>query len=519
MNINIKKAILYLRFSDDKQKGGTTIATQEKACRTYCENEGYQVVDVAKDEAISADGKKATHRVADLLEYCKERKGRFSVLVVWKLDRFARDQEQHHWLRGQLLRMDILLRSATERIDESPSGQLIEGVLAAVNEYDNEIKRERVKIAMWRRIDEGLFPWQPPIGYKSNRTIDQKLQVHVLDESCADVVKHIFLQYSSGTSSKTDLASELSKRKVVNYKGKVIKFSKQTIHNMLNNMYYIGKLKHVDGRILDGRHKPLISSEIFQRCQDVQKGKSNNATGSRFHYNPDFPLRKFMYCDECNQPMTGTWSQSEHSGKYAHYYCYNPTCKMKGKTFRRSDVENAFSSYLAQVKPSEEFIQRFHDRFITRYAEREQEIRGDYLRQADHIKKLNDEKTWIIDQGKQHILAGETLREQVADIEQRMALAKLELRDMHSEELDINALLSYAYDFIRTIEKAWCDAVPEYKIKLQRFIFPKGIMYGKSGFTNLEISPLFQLISVLGADQSIDVTPSGFGPEIFRMRT
>src|SRR5260221_1727717 len=123
-----KRAILYLRFSADRQKNGTTIATQEKICKTYCENEGYKVIEITKDEGISADGKKTTHRVADLLEFCKERKGKFDVLIVFKLDRFARDQEQHHWLRGQLIRMDVLLRSATERIDETPSGQLVEGV-------------------------------------------------------------------------------------------------------------------------------------------------------------------------------------------------------------------------------------------------------------------------------------------------------------------------------------------------------------------------------------------------------
>lgn len=156
-----KRAILYLRFSDPKQMGGSSIEVQEKIARGACEVENFAVVDVIKDEAVSADSKKSkqTQRVAHLLEFCKERKGEFDVLMVFKLDRFARSQEEHHWMRGQLIKMGILLRSATEKIDETMAGKLVEGVLAAVNEYENEVRRERSRLGLWRRVEQGLWPW------------------------------------------------------------------------------------------------------------------------------------------------------------------------------------------------------------------------------------------------------------------------------------------------------------------------------------------------------------------------
>ncbi len=183
-----KRAILYLRFSDPKQMGNTSIETQTQVCKNSCLAEGFEVVETIKNEAVSAN-KTNTQRIIDLLDFCKERKGKFEVLMVFKLDRFARGQEQHHWLRGQLLKMGIILRSATERIDESPSGKLVEGVLAAVNEYDNEIKKERVKLAMWARVEQGLWPWGPPIGYKpEQRPAGVKLLPHILDYNCNVVV-------------------------------------------------------------------------------------------------------------------------------------------------------------------------------------------------------------------------------------------------------------------------------------------------------------------------------------------
>jgi len=121
----MKRAVIYLRTSSDRQIDNTSIPSQETICRAYCEREQLIVVSVVKKEAVSAK-ESNIQRAIELLNFVKKNKTKFDVLVVYKLDRFARSQEQHHWLRGQLFKLGIILRSATERIDESPSGKLIE---------------------------------------------------------------------------------------------------------------------------------------------------------------------------------------------------------------------------------------------------------------------------------------------------------------------------------------------------------------------------------------------------------
>ena len=87
--------------------------------------------------------------------------------------------------------------------------------------------------------------------------------------------------------------------------------------------------------------------------------------------------------------------------------------------------------------------------------------------------------------------------------------AKSELTDIHNEELDIDALLAYAYDFIRTVENTWLDAPFEHKLRLQKLIFPEGVEYADGKFSNPRISPLFSLIGTLGAENVSLVTPPG----------
>ncbi len=506
-----KKAILYLRFSDPKQAGNTSIATQEKICRNACEVEDFEVVDVIKNEAVSAS-KTNTERVAELLEFVKENKNKFDVLMVFKLDRFARSQEQHHWLRGQLLNMGIILRSATEKIDESPSGKLVEGVLAAVNEYDNEVKRERVKIAMWARVEQGLYPWQPPLGYKPDKVPGVKLSPRISDESCHKDVKKIFKKYASGLYSKAELAKEYKNKRIKNYNGRTIKFSIQTLHNMLNNVFYTGYLKHKDGRLIKGKHEALISYSLFQKVQEVQSKHSNNANHKYLKNNPDFPLRRFTSCLECKKPLTACWSTSSNGKKYPYYYCKNKKCAEYSKMIKKSTLENTFMDYLANIKPTQKFIKRFNKKFVKRYKERESEIRGEYLQKMEEIQDLEDQIDWIVTRGRKGTLPERVVEKQVEELDQKITLLKSELTDNHERDLDVKALLSFAKNFINSLEYNWFDASPKIKRRLQKLIFPEGVHYNSSGFSNTSLCRSFEIINGVASSNSKDVTPPGVEP-------
>lgn len=518
MEITKKRASLYLRFSDVRQLGNTSFETQEQVCRNSCLAEGYEIIDIVKNEATSASKISAsnTERIIELLDYCKKNKSKFDVLMVYKLDRFARSQEQHHWLRGQLMKLDIILRSATEHIDESPSGRLVEGVLAAVNEYDNEVKRERVKLALWARVESGLWPWGAPIGYMEVHEPKVKLSPRVPDDACKDVVISIFEKYSTGVVAKVDFAKELGKKKIHNFEGKWIKFSKQTIDNIINNVFYTGYVRNKEGKLILGKHKGLIDMALYEKCQQVQIGLSNHATRKRQFNHPDFPLRRFVVCGECDKPLTACWAKS---GRYPYYYCRNHECSLFSVSIKKSDIESEFQTIMSKVKPADDLIPIFDAVFVKRYEQREKEIKKDYTDQLAVIQSLQKDEDYFVLSGRNNVLPPQVVKKNVDEIEEKLAFAKIKLTEVHTEELDVNALLNFAYDFIRTVEKVWYYAPIEYKVKLQRVIFPEGLKYTNKGFSNPKISRAFKLIGDIATSQSNVVTPMGFEPMIFRMRT
>ena len=151
---NNKRAVLYVRVSSDEQVKGTSLDDQVLKCKEYCAQNGFEVVDTFRDEGASA---KSIDRVEFLnaIEFC--RKNKIEAFVVVRVDRFARNTEDHFSVRKILLDYGTTLHSVTEPIGDSPVGKLIETVLAGTSEFDNAIRKIRCSGGMNRRIKEGIF--------------------------------------------------------------------------------------------------------------------------------------------------------------------------------------------------------------------------------------------------------------------------------------------------------------------------------------------------------------------------
>lgn len=175
-------------------------------------------------------------------------------------------------------------------------------------------------------------------------------------------------------------------------------------------------------------------------------------------------------------------------------------------------MENLFCEYLKKVKPTNDFIKLFDKGFVSRYQERIQEIKGDYLRKLDDIKNMETEQEWLVQKGRKGIIPENLLEKQLKELEQKITLAKIGLSDIHAEELDSDALLNYGYAFIRTIDLVWYDALPQARIKYQRLIFPEGVTFDGKVFSNQRLGLPFKLINDIATIKSTDVDPRGIEP-------
>src|SRR3712207_3609785 len=126
-NHSSKRAILYARVSTDEQaRSGYPLAQQLEALREYAAREGYEVLEEVEDPGQSGASleRPGMDRVRDLVAA-----GSVSIVLAHDRDRFAREPAYHYLLKREFEEHGTKIRALNDRGDETPEGELTEGIL------------------------------------------------------------------------------------------------------------------------------------------------------------------------------------------------------------------------------------------------------------------------------------------------------------------------------------------------------------------------------------------------------
>ncbi len=148
-----KRAILYARVSTDEQaRSGYSLAQQIEALRAYAARQGYEVLEEVQDPGQSGASleRPGMDRVRDLVAG-----GGVSVVLAQGRDRFARDPAYHYLLRREFEEHGTKIRALNDRGDESPEGELTDGILDQLAKYERAKLGERTRRGKLRKAREG----------------------------------------------------------------------------------------------------------------------------------------------------------------------------------------------------------------------------------------------------------------------------------------------------------------------------------------------------------------------------
>jgi DNA invertase Pin-like site-specific DNA recombinase len=350
--LNRVGAVIYCRVSTAEQTQNLSLPTQEARCREYCERLGLTVDRVFVERGESA---KTANRpeLQNLLRYCREQKRRISAVIVYALNRFSRDSREHHVLRGLLLGLGISIRSATEPIDETPTGKLMESLFAALAQWDNDERARRTVDGMTETIRRGRFPFQAPVGYRNGLPGSGEPSL-VPDREQAPLVAQAFDLYANTGASKNDVLRTITTLGLKTRHGRAV--TPQTLDRMLRNPVYCGRIVVRKWKLdVRGDFSPIVSEVVFRHVQARLSGKSSSKP--RKMLREDFPLRRFVRCAACDRKLTGSWSTGRRGRRYAYYHC--PDCRVV--KVKKAELEDRFLALLNALRPKPSFVRLFHE--------------------------------------------------------------------------------------------------------------------------------------------------------------
>jgi site-specific DNA recombinase len=309
MSSNQPIALIYLRVSTDRQaQKGIAIPTQEESCVAHATAQGYVVDranDIYKDEGESA---RSMDRPAlmDLLARCKEDKS-IRAVIVYDVSRLARNRLDFALIKQTLRKAGVMFLSATEPINETPEGQMLEGVLSTVAEFFSAQNGRKVSANMRRKAETGGWPHFAPYGYQNRKeklpdgTIRAWIEPNPIESQW---VQRAFELFATGAYTVKNLTRILNKEGFVlrrrgNRKSGLLHHSH--LERLLHNKIYVGVIEWAGVVNENGTHAPIIDPDLFYRVQDLLLFRSTSTTRTRRHRSL---FKKIAFCGECGSAMT-----------------------------------------------------------------------------------------------------------------------------------------------------------------------------------------------------------------------
>jgi DNA invertase Pin-like site-specific DNA recombinase len=480
-------AVIYVRVSTKEQTENLSLPTQLRACEEYCARQGYTVLERFKEEGESAKTADRTE-LQNLLKYCRTHKGKVHFVVVYNLTRFAREKYDHFALRAHLKSLGISLRSATEPIDDTSTGKLMEGVLAAFAQFDNDVRSERTRAGMRAALELGRWTFRAPLGYLNAPKWSEKTLVP--DPERAPLVKRAFEEFATGRHNKQDVLRLVTELGLRTRRGKVL--NPQSFDLILKNPLYMGTIASPESGI-EGRGKfdPLVSEDTFYRVQSILSGRVT-VSGPRQRNHPDFPLRVFVRCDHCGRPLTGSWSKGRN-GHYAYYHC-QPKCRAVYVT--KEKLDGLFVDELRRLEPSPAYMRLVKDRIVLAWTERCYDAR-DRAAEIERRLKAIQEKLDLLNDA---FIYSKTIDVEIYErqrdrLREEQALLRIDRHATELEELDVAGILGFAERVLPRAADLWVQASLDQKQRLQQLFFPEGIAFdGKRFNRTAATAPLFKYL-------------------------
>lgn len=324
-------AVIYARYSSDKQTE-QSIEGQLRVCKEYAEHEELTIVGEYIDRAI-------TGRYDDRPEFQKmirdSKKRQFEYIIVYKLDRFARNRRDSANYKYKLRMNGVRVLSAMERIGDNPESIILEAVLEAQAEYYSLDLAQKVKRGMRETVYKKKFLGGiPPYGYK---VVNSKIEI---DEGEAKIIRYIFSEYANGRT-KIDILNELNNLGIKSKRGQ--NFSSNSFQYALRNKKYIGIYEY-DGELIENYYPAIIDNDTFNKVQN--RLTLNKRTAGKNKTTTNFYLTGKIFCGHCGNTMVGVSGTSRNGTKHNYYVCSNQY--KKHTCDKRSERKDYLERYVCE---------------------------------------------------------------------------------------------------------------------------------------------------------------------------
>ncbi len=509
-----RRALIYCRVSSKKQSAeGSGLDSQEHRCREYAAERGYLVDAIFPDDVSGGGDFMKRPGMVALLAYLDAKPFENYVVIFDDLKRYARDTEFHLKLKREMAARGAERECLNFKFENTPEGKFIETVFAAHGELEREQNGRQVRQKMKARMQQGFWVFPKPVGYRYAPS-KKGGKILVRDEPVASIVAEALEGYAAGrletlTEVKRFLESRPEFPKSPN--GQV---TVQFVSELLTRPLYAGYYSHEAWGISwrQAQHEPLISLATYNK---IQERRENGAKApARKDLNEDFPLRGFVLCNDCHEPLTSCWSAGKRK-KYPYYFCDTKGCDAYRKSIRRSDIEEKFDSVMRRLAPSSKLIDlaiaMFKDAWEQRGRQTEEVSAGLKRELALVEKQIESLVQRVMDATCATVISAYEAK--IERLERQRAEFKERQQHLQPPKGSFEKLIEHSLVFLTNPHKLWASGDLAAKRTVLRLAFVERLAYcRKTGYRTPKTSFPFKVLGQIHRGEYDMVEPRGIEP-------
>lgn len=348
---------LYLRYSSHAQRD-TSIEQQRIICTQYAESHGMKIVAVYEDRALTGT---SDNRPGFQSMMSDSESATWEAVLVYALDRFARNRYDSAVYKRQLKSRGIRVLSATESISDDPSGIIMESLMEGLAEYYSAELSSKIRRGMDDNARKFMTIGAVPLGYCRGEDGRYKIVEHE-----AAVVREIFTRVLREPIA--DIIRDLNARNIPTKSGNP--WNKSSLNKMLSNDRYIGVYTYKGNKTPDAI-PPIIEKSLYAQVQEhlsikPQARRIPGTVQRRRMESGTYLLTGKAFCGECGEPMTGKSGHGKLGTLHHYYQCRAHTAHTcPNRAVRRDDLELSVASLLNNLIMDDSVVEAIADSTVS----------------------------------------------------------------------------------------------------------------------------------------------------------
>ena len=468
------KAIILARVSTEEQReAGNSLPAQIARMENYCKRNSFEIAETYSfDESAYKVKRDEFDKILDFLKVKTEK-----IAVCFdKVDRLSRNvfDKRVSALYEKAVADEIELHFVSD-------GQIINSSMSAVEKfqfgmslglakYYSDAISDNVKRVFELKRRNGELTGQAKLGYVITANENDKKD-YIFDFNNCHLVKKLFELFSTGNYSITTIHNKITDLGLRGKNGTTV--ARSHIARTLQDTFYYGMAHSRKYGFYPHKYSPLISKELFDKCQQVSKGRSVSRSKE---VSKNFILKGIAHCNKCGC----LYSPEMKRGKFIYYSCTNAkgTCKRDYIPERvllkpLYDVFEAFEGIpektqtrlVEKLRKLHEFEVEFHSKEINR-------IRAEYDNVQKRIQVLLDMRLDLS-------ITKDDYDKKLQELKDRQYRMNLEMEEHTKADHDYHIHISTVINLSRRVKEIFESSEVNEKRALIRFLIQNPLVVEK----------------------------------------